>query len=57
MFQRFGAGKIDLLGGTGKYEGISGTGKLTSVQNFRSENDQIKQFEVHHEISWVSNTQ
>lgn len=53
IHQRFGSGKILILGGTGKYSGISGEGKITNVKYVKSQTDTSRQFEVTHEVEWL----
>ncbi len=52
MYQRFGAGKIEILGGTGKYKGMSGTGVISGVRYFKAQTPQSRLFEINHQIEW-----
>ena len=53
IHQRFGSGKIAILGGTGKYSGIDGSGTITNVRYIRAQTGNSRQFEVSHQIEWL----
>ena len=52
MFQRFAAGRIEIMGGSGKYYGISGKGVITGVRYYKALGSNARQFEVHHQVEW-----